>query len=135
MWDGGSGGGNALFASVERLLLAYNSGIFYWQYPLKHIKWWSPDPRVVVKPASFEINESRWESLNKEFTVTTDSDFEQVDLMCMPIGIVDDDSCSDDDLIPVKKRAPNSRSSSWESAKKIEESVTETESDSYTDLK
>lgn len=75
--------------SVERLLLAYNSGIFYWHYPLKHIKWWSPDPRVVVKPASFEINESRWESLNKEFTVTTDSDFEQVLRGCQQVYNVD----------------------------------------------
>ena len=64
--------------SVERLLLAYNSGIFYWHYPLKHIKWWSPDPRIVVKPEGFEIPESRWESLNNEFTVTVDTDFEQV---------------------------------------------------------
>ncbi|WP_421801600.1 leucyl/phenylalanyl-tRNA--protein transferase [Flagellimonas sp.] len=75
--------------SVERLLLAYNSGIFYWHYPLKHIKWWSPDPRVVVKPESFEINESRWESLNKEFMLTTDTDFEQVLRGCQQVYNVD----------------------------------------------
>ncbi|MBO0329109.1 leucyl/phenylalanyl-tRNA--protein transferase [[Muricauda] lutisoli] len=64
--------------SIERLLLAYNSGIFYWHYPLKHIKWWSPDPRIVVKPESFHIPKSRWEFLNKKFTVTVDTDFEQI---------------------------------------------------------
>ncbi len=64
--------------SVERMLLAYNNGIFYWHYPLKHIKWWSPDPRIVVRPESFEIPQKRWEMLNQEFTVTVDTDFEQV---------------------------------------------------------
>lgn len=64
--------------SAERLLLAYNNGIFYWHYPLKHIKWWSPDPRIVVRPESFEIPQTRWDMLNQEFTVTVDTDFEQV---------------------------------------------------------
>ena len=64
--------------SAERLLLAYNSGIFYWHYPLKHIKWWSPDPRIVVKPESFDIPKSRWESLNRKFKVSVDTEFDQL---------------------------------------------------------
>lgn len=31
-----------------RLLQAYHSGVFYWHHPLKHIRWWSPDPRIVL---------------------------------------------------------------------------------------
>jgi len=75
--------------SIERLLLAYNSGIFYWHYPLKHVKWWSPDPRIVVKPDGFEIPRSQWESLNEEFTVTVDTDFEQVLRGCQKVYNID----------------------------------------------
>ncbi|MBO0343271.1 MAG: leucyl/phenylalanyl-tRNA--protein transferase [Bacteroidota bacterium] len=75
--------------STERLLLAYNSGIFYWHYPLKHIKWWSPDPRIVIKPECFETPESRWNSLNKEFTVTVNTDFEQVLRSCQKTYNID----------------------------------------------
>ncbi|SDQ51832.1 leucyl/phenylalanyl-tRNA--protein transferase [Flagellimonas zhangzhouensis] len=75
--------------SVERLLLAYNSGIFYWHFPLKHIKWWSPDPRIVLIPEAFDIPVSRWETLNKEFTVTMDSDFEQVLRNCQQLYNID----------------------------------------------
>ena len=31
----------------DRLLRGYHSGVYYWHHPLKHIKWWSPDPRIV----------------------------------------------------------------------------------------
>lgn len=31
-----------------RLLRAYHSGVLYWHHPLKHIRWWSPDPRIVL---------------------------------------------------------------------------------------
>jgi len=38
---------------TEALLLkAYHSGLLYWHHPLKHIKWWSPDPRIVFFPDS-----------------------------------------------------------------------------------
>ncbi len=30
-----------------RLLQGYNSGVYYWHHPLKKIRWWSPDPRIV----------------------------------------------------------------------------------------
>ena len=33
--------------SIERLLLAYRSGIFPWYSDDEPICWWSPDPRMV----------------------------------------------------------------------------------------
>lgn len=68
--------------SVERLLLAYNSGIYYWHFPLKHIKWWSPDPRTVVRPDMFELPENRLTSLQNEFTISVDTHYEQVLRAC-----------------------------------------------------
>jgi len=38
-----------------RLLKAYHSGVFYWHHPMKHIKWWSPDPRIVFFPDSVQL--------------------------------------------------------------------------------
>lgn len=35
--------------SAERLLLAYQSGLYYWHHPLRHVHWWSPDPRIVLE--------------------------------------------------------------------------------------
>lgn len=68
--------------STERLLLAYNSGIYYWHYPLKHIKWWSPDPRIVIKLDAFEIPQPRLDTLLKDFEVRVDSNFEEVLRAC-----------------------------------------------------
>ena len=38
--------------SAERLLLAYQNGLYYWHHPMKHVKWWSPDPRIVLDTRS-----------------------------------------------------------------------------------
>ena len=32
--------------SMERLLIAYNNGLFPWYNPDDPILWWSPDPRL-----------------------------------------------------------------------------------------
>lgn len=64
--------------SVVRLLLAYNSGIYFWHHPLKHIKWWSPDPRIVIKPKSFDFPTHRFHALKNEFTFTFNTSFEKV---------------------------------------------------------
>ena len=71
--------------SIERLLLAYNSGIYYWHFPLKHIKWWSPDPRIVLMIDSFELSENRLENLQDEFTVSMNSNFERVLRLCQKV--------------------------------------------------
>lgn len=36
--------------SARQLVKACSEGIFYWHHPMKHIRWWSPDPRIVGDP-------------------------------------------------------------------------------------
>ena len=59
--------------SMERLLLAYRSGIFPW-YEGRDILWWSPDPRFVLFPNELKISRSMSQVLKKgsfEFRVNT----------------------------------------------------------------
>jgi len=58
--------------SVERLLIAYRSGIFPW-YEGDHILWWSPVPRFVLYPGELRVSKSMKSLLKKnvfEFTVS-----------------------------------------------------------------
>lgn len=69
--------------STERLLLAYQLGIFPWFNPGDPIIWWSPDPRFVLYPDELKIARSMRSYLNQEkFTVTFDKAFEQVIRSC-----------------------------------------------------
>lgn len=40
--------------SAERLILAYQNGIFPWYGPGEPILWWSPSPRAVFDPKTFQ---------------------------------------------------------------------------------
>jgi leucyl/phenylalanyl-tRNA--protein transferase len=72
--------------SVERLLLAYKSGIFPWFNQGEPIIWYSPDPRMVLFPKDLKISKSMKQVLRKkEFTVTFNQDFEQVIFNCKHI--------------------------------------------------
>jgi len=72
--------------SEERLLLAYQSGIFPWFSDGEPIIWWSPDPRFVLYPNRVKISKSMQQLLKKNaFEVTFDKDFEQVILNCKKI--------------------------------------------------
>jgi len=42
--------------SVERLMLAYRSGIFPWYSEDEPILWWSPDPRFILYPDKFKVS-------------------------------------------------------------------------------
>jgi len=68
--------------SVKRLILAYNSGIYFWHHPLKHIKWWSPDPRIILKLDDFEFPFQRFQILEKEFKVTYDTSLDKILEVC-----------------------------------------------------
>lgn len=76
--------------SIERLLLAYNSGIFYWHFPLKHIKWWSPDPRTVIVLDTLDFPEDRFLSLKETYKVTYNTDFEKVLRLCQQVYNIKD---------------------------------------------
>ena len=67
--------------SVERLLLAYRSGIFPWT--VSPISWWSPDPRAILEPDKLHVPESLKKILRKEvFEITIDRAFAQVIQNC-----------------------------------------------------
>lgn len=71
--------------SVKRLILAYNSAIYFWNHPLKHIKWWSPDPRIILKLHDFEFPFQRFQNLQKEFNVTFDTSLDKILEACKNI--------------------------------------------------
>jgi len=69
--------------SVERLLLAYRSGIFPWFDDDRMILWWSPDPRMVLLPVNFKFSKSLRLLINKGvFEIRFDTCFEQVMRYC-----------------------------------------------------
>ncbi len=68
--------------SIERLLLAYQKGIFPWfdgDVPM----WWCPDPRFVLFPSELKVSKSMRQLLKKEaFNFTTNQVFEEVISKC-----------------------------------------------------
>jgi len=71
--------------SLERLLVAYRSGIFPW-YEGDHILWWTPDPRFVLFPHELRISKSMQVLFRKDaFEFTVDKAFEQVISSCKKI--------------------------------------------------
>ncbi|MDT8316862.1 MAG: leucyl/phenylalanyl-tRNA--protein transferase [bacterium] len=69
--------------SVERLLLAYSSGIFPWFNEDDPILWWSPDPRFVLNPDDLNVSRSLEKIIRQgRFEVRVDSAFERVIRAC-----------------------------------------------------
>ncbi len=68
--------------SVERLLLAYQKGIFPWfdgDVPM----WWSPDPRFVLFPDELKVSKSMKVLLKRQaFEFTTNKTFPRVIRAC-----------------------------------------------------
>ena len=65
--------------SSERLLLAYQQGIFPWYAKGDPILWWSPNPRLLLYPHKFKLQKSFKRVLRSgKFTVTFDRDFRKV---------------------------------------------------------
>lgn len=71
--------------SVERLLLAYRSGIFPW-YDEEPKLWWSPDPRFVLIPSEIRISKSMRPYLNQsKFEFRINHSFRKVMESCRQI--------------------------------------------------
>ncbi len=69
--------------SVDRLMLAYRSGIFPWYSAGEPILWWSPNPRFVLFPNKLKVSKSMKKLLrNEAFTVTFNQHFEEVISNC-----------------------------------------------------
>lgn len=67
----------------ERLILAYEMGIFPWFSPGEPIIWWSPDPRFVMYPDDLYVSKSMRPYLNgKRFLITYDQAFGAVMREC-----------------------------------------------------
>jgi leucyl/phenylalanyl-tRNA---protein transferase len=78
--------------SVERLLLAYKSGIFPWYNEDEPICWWSPDPRFVLYPDKLKISKSMQTVLNNgSFRFTINRAFEEVIKNCKSVTRKDQD--------------------------------------------
>ncbi|MCF6181390.1 leucyl/phenylalanyl-tRNA--protein transferase [Lutibacter sp.] len=72
--------------SVERLFLAYKSGIFPWYNQGEPIIWYSPNPRMVLFPKDLKISKSMKQVINKgDFKVTFNQNFEEVIYNCKHI--------------------------------------------------
>lgn len=73
--------------SPQRLLLAYQSGIFPWFDEDEPILWWSPSERMVVNPQDYKISKSLRNILNRKiFKVTFNQNFSEVIRNCQAIN-------------------------------------------------
>ncbi|MEN8138491.1 MAG: leucyl/phenylalanyl-tRNA--protein transferase [Bacteroidota bacterium] len=94
--------------STERLLLAYQNGIFPWYEEIdpeiledenekfsekETIIWWSPDPRMVLYPDKLKVSKSMRKLLRQNnFTVTVNKAFEDVIDNCQQIFRTDQEN-------------------------------------------
>ena len=73
--------------SIERLLLAYRSGIFPWYNEDEPICWWSPHPRFVLYPAELKVSSSMKTVLqNGKYRFTINKAFEKVIQNCKTVS-------------------------------------------------
>ena len=69
--------------SSERLLMAYQMGIFPWYSEGDPILWWSPVPRLILEPAEFHLSKRLARELRKNiFRFSFDLDFKGVIEAC-----------------------------------------------------
>jgi len=67
----------------QRLILAYQNGIFPWFSHNEPILWWSPDPRLVLAPSRIKISRSLKKKIKKQpFTIRLNYAFEQTIVAC-----------------------------------------------------
>lgn len=67
----------------ERLIAAYERGIFPWYSPGQPVLWWSPDPREVLLPQEFHCSRSLAQALRTAaFEWRADRDFAAVVSAC-----------------------------------------------------
>ncbi len=80
--------------SPERLIAAYSEGIFPWYSEGQPLLWWSPDPRLVLKPDWLHVPRSLKKTIRRQsFAITFDCAFPQVIRACADLraGSGDDD--------------------------------------------
>jgi leucyl/phenylalanyl-tRNA--protein transferase len=71
--------------STERLIKAYQEGIFPW-YEGETPLWWSPNPRFVIYPANIKVSATMKQVIKRqEFEFKTNAAFDQVIAHCKKI--------------------------------------------------
>lgn len=69
--------------SIERLIAAYERGIFPWYSKHEPILWWSPNPRSIIIPNEFKPSRSLRKKIRKnEYQITLDQSFHEVIKNC-----------------------------------------------------
>ncbi len=69
--------------SVERLVMAYQNGIFPWYSKGEDIHWWAPDPRMVLFPSEIKISKSMRSLMRKNiYRITENQAFDDVIKNC-----------------------------------------------------
>jgi leucyl/phenylalanyl-tRNA---protein transferase len=69
--------------SLERLILAYENGIFPWYNPDQPMLWWSPPKRMLLYPGDFKTSKSLKKSIEKGgFEMRIDTEFNQTMAAC-----------------------------------------------------
>ncbi|MDB2493820.1 leucyl/phenylalanyl-tRNA--protein transferase [Flavobacteriaceae bacterium] len=69
--------------SPERVLYAYQNGIFPWYDSDQPILWWTPDPRFVLFPHKLKVSKSTKQILkNQSFEITINRNFRDVIKAC-----------------------------------------------------
>ena len=69
--------------SPERVLYAYQNGIFPWYDSDQPILWWTPDPRFVLYPHKLKVSKSTKQILkNQSFEITINRNFRDVIKAC-----------------------------------------------------
>lgn len=69
--------------SVERLIAAYERGIFPWYSKHEPILWWSPNPRSIIIPNEFKPSRSLRKRIRKnDYKITLDQSFIEVIKSC-----------------------------------------------------
>ena len=69
--------------SAERLLAGYRQGIFPWFSEHDQIRWWSPDPRMVLFPEELRVSRSLAKAMrNRPHEIRIDHDFAAVVAAC-----------------------------------------------------
>lgn len=72
--------------STERLIHAYNNGIFPWYNEDEPLLWWSPDPRMVLFPKNLRVSKSMRTILKRnQFQITFNTAFKDVIHHCANI--------------------------------------------------
>jgi len=69
--------------SPQRILFAYENGIFPWYNEGEPILWWSPNPRFVLYPSEIKVSKSMRQVFRKKnFQISFDAAFDEVIEVC-----------------------------------------------------